>query len=221
MSEDNRTAHLLFTGGPPWDPNDPCSTDYVGVGEVRNDVLEVAVIETVSGGEGWPEPPPGAPLIACNAIGYPHTLDLALSEPFTGSTVRDLSGEVFFVSAPGGLVELAGLPDGWALRSEGDVEDSPTGRWQRQYVSSDAPTAEDNRGVLDFYQAFGGPVMVSGGDERRSVEIGATTGTLYRQPLSGELVLTWDLDGTGLALVAHEADFTQAALIELAESAAP
>jgi hypothetical protein len=63
--------------------------------------------------------------------------------------------------------------------------------------------------------------MVSGGDERRSVEIGATTGTLYRQPLSGELVLTWDLDGTGLALVAHEADFTQAALIELAESAAP
>jgi hypothetical protein len=219
MSEDQRTAHLSFTGGPPWDPNDPCATDYVAVGDVRDDVLEVAVIETVSSGEGWPEPPPDAPLLACNAMGHPHSVRLALPEAFTGSTVRDLSGQVFFVSVPDGLVALAGLPDGWALRSEGDVEGSPTGRWQRQYVSSDGPSWEDNRGVLDLYQAFGGPVMVSGGDEQQSVAIGPTTGTLYRELPSGELVLTWELDGTALAIVANESDFTPAALIELAASA--
>lgn len=221
MSPDMRTAHVSFTGGPSWDPNDPCATDYVAVGEVRDHVLEVVVIETVSSGEGWPEPAPGAPLVACDAMGHPHTLELDLAEPFIGSTVRDLSGQVFFVSVPDGLVELAGLPDGWTLRSENDVDGSPTGRWQRQYVSPGAQTGEDNRGILDFYQAFGGPVNVSGGDEQLPVRIGAATGTLYRQPLSGELVLTWDLHGTGLALVAHEADFTDAALIELAASAVP
>ena len=219
LSEDKRTAHLSFTGGPPWDPNDPCSTDYVAEGEIRDDILEVAVIETVSSGEGWPAQPAGAIPVACNAAGYAHVLDLALAEPFTGSQVHDVSGQVLLVAVPDGLVVLTGLPDGWTLQSENDVGESPTGRWQRHYVSSDAGQGEDNRGVLDLYQAFGGPVMVSGGDEQRSVEIGAATGTLYRQPLSGELVLTWDLHGTGLALVANEVDFTPAALIELAESA--
>jgi hypothetical protein len=220
LSEDERTVRLRFTGGPPFDRDDPCSTDYVAVGEVRDGVLEIAVIETVSSGELLPQQPNDDGVL-CDAMGHPRTLEIELAEPFLGSTVRDLSGNVRFLSAPEGLVELAGLPDGWTLRSENDVGGSPTGRWQRHYAPSDDEPGEGSRGALDFYQAFGGPVNVSGGDEQRSVQVGAATGTLYRQAPSGELVLVWDLDGTGLALVANEADFPEDVLIDLAASAVP
>jgi hypothetical protein len=222
LRDDKRTVRLGFTGGPPFDPDDPCSTDYVAVGEVRDEVLEIAVIETVSSGELLPEQLDDEGVqIACDAIGHARTLELELAEPFLGSTVQDLSGHVMFLSAPDGLVDLAGLPDGWTLRSENDVEESPTGRWQRRYAKSDDPPGDGNHGVLDLYQAFGGPVNVSGGEEQRSVEVGPRTGTLYRHAPSGELVLAWDLDGTGLALVANEADFPEDELIDLASSAVP
>jgi hypothetical protein len=222
QNDDKRTVHLSFTGGPPFDLADACSTDYVAVGEVRDDVLEVAVIETVTMGEGMPEQSVDAvPLIVCPAVGHPWTLELELDAPFLGSTVRDLAGYVLFVSAPDGLVELAGLPPDWTLRSENDVEESPTGRWRRRYAPSEDAQGEGNRGALDLYQAFGGPVNVSGGEEQRSVEVGGATGTLFRQAPPGELVLVWTLDGIRLALVANEADFPEAALIELAESAVP
>ena len=221
LSADKRTVTVRFTGGKPYHPDEPCSTDYTGVGVVRDNVLEISVIETVSQFEGVPEQrPDGGPLVGCTAEGHPRTVGLQLPEPFLGSKVLDLTGYTRFLSAPDGLVELAGLPAAWTLRSENDVGESPTGRWQRHYAPSDQPPGEDGRGALDLFQAFGGPVNVTGGEETRSVQVGDAVGTLYRQPASGELVLTWDLDGIGLALVAHEHDFAPEALIELAASAA-
>lgn len=220
LSPDKRAVTLDFTGGKPFDPNDPCSTDYVAVGEVRDDILEVAAIETVSSGEMLPEQP--ADGIFCTAEGHARTVVLQLPEPFLGSTVHDLAGYVRFLAAPNGLVELTGLPQAWKLRAENDVGGSPTGRWQRRYAPTEDVPSEGTLGVLDFYQAFGGPVSVSGGDEVRSVaigEAGGAIGTLYRQGESGELVLTWDVEGTSLALVADERDFPAAALIALAASA--
>ena len=116
MSQDKLTAVISFTGGPPFDPNDPCSTDYVAIGNHRDDVLEVAVIETVTSGEGIAEQPVGGIPVACDAMGHARTVTLELDAPFLGSTVRDLSGQVLFLAAPDGLVELRGLPDGWTLQ---------------------------------------------------------------------------------------------------------
>ena len=109
------------------------------------------------------------------------------------------------------------LPAAWDQTSEGDVEDSPTGRWRRTYTLDGA--GEGPGGRLDLYQSFGAPVDVTGGEEQSTVTVNGADATLYRNAASGELVLVWSLGEDGLALVANEADFTPEALVSLADSA--
>jgi hypothetical protein len=124
---------------------------------------------------------------------------------------------VHLLRAPDRLAQLTALPATWLQTSEGDVQDSPTGRWRRTYTQEGAATP--NGATLDLYEAIGGPVEVTGGDDERQVTVNGTDATLYRHATSGELVLVWSLGGDGLALVANEKDFTESALIALAESA--
>jgi hypothetical protein len=152
-------------------------------------------------------------------VGHSWKLDVQLPEPFLGSTVRDRGGGVLFVARPDGLAELTGLPKGWALRSEADVEESPTGRWRRTY--SEDPTLTAPRDVVEFYQSFDGPVNVTGGDSGTQVMVGGKPATLYRWPPEGELVLVWTLGPDGFALVAYEQTFSAEDLIKLAESVVP
>ncbi len=133
--------------------------------------------------------------------------------------MEDLAGYVHFVRPPDGLAELTGLPGDWQLRSQHDVEESPTGRWLRVYAPTADPALDGSKGHVDFYQAFGGAANVSGGDEHRDVTVNGKPALLYRNPPDGELVLVWLLEGNGMALVANEADFSADALIKLAESA--
>jgi hypothetical protein len=142
-----------------------------------------------------------------------------LAQPFLGARVRDLAGGTNFVRRPAGLVDLHGLPASWLLRSEGDVEGSPTGRWLRTYSPLAQPNIATSENKLDFYQAFGGPADVSGGDAEQAVTVNGQIATLYRSSTDGELVLDWTLGTNGLALDANDADFSVAQLIQLAESA--
>lgn len=215
LTEGNRLLTLEFVGGRIFSPLDHCSRAYAGWAEAVGDQLEVAVIDVT---------PPlilpnGATPAACDAMGYGRTVSVRLAEPFLGSRVHDLAGYVHFLRPPEGLVELQGLPAGWLPRAERDVEGSPTGRWQRTYSLVANPDAGTSKGKVDFYQAFGGPVEVTGGEEQRIVTVNGGAATLYRYAPDGELVLVWALGSDDLALVANETDFPVDRLITLAESA--
>jgi hypothetical protein len=211
LSRDGRQIALDFVGARAYSPDDPCSADYAATVTVVDGVLEVGVEESRR-----PAPTEGTD---CDAMGHARSLQVNLDEPFTGSVWRDLNGYVHFLAPPDGLVELAGLPDGWELRAQRDVEDSPTGRWERTY-SPDLSPADATRSVV-LYQSFDGPVNVTGGTEERQVVVNGRPATLYRWPPNGELVLVWRLGNDGLALVAYEQQFSVDELIDLAESASP
>jgi hypothetical protein len=215
LTEGNRLLTLEFVGGKLFSALDHCSRAYAGWAEAVGDQLEVAVIDVTpplilpNGGT-----PPG-----CDAIGYERTVTVHLAEPFVGARVHDLAGYLHFLRAPEGLVTLSGLPAGWLLRSERDVEDSPTGRWQRTYSPVANPDTGTSKGKIDLYQSFGGPVNVTGGDQQGTVTVNGGSATLYRFAPDGELVLVWPLGSDELALVANETDFPIDRLIILAESA--
>lgn len=211
LSKDGRRIKLDFVGGRPYSPNDPCSVDYTAMAAVVEGVLEVGVEES--------RRPAQTEGTACDAMGHARSLQVGLAEPFSGSVWRDLNGYVHFLTPPDGLVELAGLPDGWELRAGRDVEESPTGRWERTY--SPDPSLGDAIQSVVLYQSFDGPANVTGGTEERQVVVNGRPATLYRWPPNGELVLVWRLGNDGLALVAYEQQFSIDELIALAESATP
>jgi hypothetical protein len=211
LSKDGRRINLDFVGGRPYLLDDPCSVDYAATVAVVEGVLEVGVDESRG-----PAPTEGT---GCDSMGYGRSVEVDLDEPFTGSVWRDLTGYVHFLAPPEGLVELAGLPDGWELRAQRDVEESPTGRWERTY-SPDPSLADATKSVV-LYQSFDGPVNVTGGTEEQQVVVSGRPATLYHWPPTGELVLVWRLGNDGLALVAYEQQFSVDELIALAESAAP
>jgi hypothetical protein len=211
LSSDGRRIVLDFVGARAYASDDPCSADYAAKVAVVDGILEVGIEESRR-----PSPTEGT---ACDALGHARILQVNLDEPFTGSVWRDLNGYVHFLAPPDGLVELAGLPTGWALRAQRDVEDSPTGRWERTY-SPDPSLADETRSVV-LFQSFDGPVNVTGGTEERQVVVNGRPATLYRWPPTGELVLVWRLGNDGLALVAYEQEFSIDDLVALAESASP
>ena len=213
LADDDRSMKIWFTGAKPFNPGDPCSADYDARTAVVDGVLEVGVFQS--------RPPRPAVPPPCDAIGIDRTIIVGLDQPFSGIAWRDLFGPyLHFLAPPPGLVELTGLPAGWALVSERDVEESPTGRWARMYGPPDAPPDDETRAVV-LYQSFDGPVGVTGGTEERQVMVDGKPATLYSSPESDELVLAWSLGTDGLAMVAYEPAFTAETLVKLAESARP
>jgi len=149
-------------------------------------------------------------------MGLGRSLRPELDRPFDGSIWRDVSGPyVHFLAAPSGLATFD-VPEGWRLIDEGDLEDSPTGRWQRTYAPrADAPVEQ----TLSIYQSFEGPVNVTGGEETASVTVGGRQGTAYRHVPTGEIVLVWPWGAGELAMSANERVITMSNLIRIAESA--
>ena len=213
LSLDRSAVTVTLVGAKAFDPTDPCSAHYFGwAGEVDG-VLEIKVVNDTPRRAGATEP-------ACDLVGYTRTITIDLARPYTGWRAKDLAGDMHFVSRPPGSVELTTLPAGWILQLERDVEESPTGRWQRTWTQGGSPNVQSSKGKVDLYQAFGGPADVTGGEEIRSVLVNGRGATLYRSARDGELVLVWRLGKDGLALVVNETDFSLAEAIKLAEGAA-
>jgi hypothetical protein len=208
LTTDHRSLAVRFVGGKPYDAADPCSTDYRGLAVEHDGRLQVAVVEVVG------LRPTGS--VLCDAIGYARELTIALDGPFGGNTVYDMAGYTHFLAPPPGLVKVDGLPKGWSLRTSRDVEESPTGRWQRIWSPVADPTKDDPQ--VSLIQAIGGPSDVSGGNETRQVTINGLPATLWRFAPTGELLLTWQFGADGMALVANERDFTQEQFLALAAS---
>ena len=184
FSDDRRQISLRFIGGKDPATGEVCSVEYGAWTNVAGDVLGVGVFAVSM---HTPEPQ-----VECDLIGYGRSVDVELPEPFTGREWHDLAGYRHFLTAP----------DGWPLIGERDVEESPTGRWERTYATS--PDAPPKQSIV-LYQAFDGPVNVTGGSDPLTVDVGGRRAELYTWPLSGELVLLWSFEGHGLALFAYEA----------------
>jgi uncharacterized protein YndB with AHSA1/START domain len=214
LGEDRRTVHLSFIGGPEYSPTDPCSDDYDARAEIVGDTLVVALF-----GVDRPKVPL-PPMAACPGAGYQRSLDIELTEPFTGYRVEDLAGYVHFLSRPEGLIGLS-LPDGWLLREERNISMSPTGRWQRTYSPLARLPAGGIAGRLELYQAFDGSTYVLDGDDRSIVSVNGAPAVLWRSFTEGEFGLQWMHGRDGLAIVASEADFSDEQLIAMAETATP
>jgi hypothetical protein len=201
---------LHFTGGPPYDPNVPCSNAYSGWARPDGDELEAAVVSLT--------PPSNGP---CDLVGSGRTVAVPLAQPFTGSRVRDLAGGAHFVRRPTGALQLHGLPAGWTLRSEGDGNGDGDGQWLQTY--SPAPLTNDRTTLhrLAIYQTFGEPTMISidGYDEGVHVTVNGTSATLHGPVADGELLLVWEIGSNGLAFDANSADFSPLELISLADTA--
>lgn len=223
LSADHRTLSLTYIGGPEGDPLDPCTTDSSAWARADGDVILAAAFTDDHGptparqaadakyGDSW----------GCPLIGHAHTRQVVLPEPFEGALVRDLAGGGHLVGRPSGLVDIGPLPGGWTPGREEELPGGSAPRWRRTWTR---PAAEGSRrppATLELIQAFGGPADVGGGDEHDTVTVNGGPARLFREPETGELVLTWRLGPDGLALVAHEQDLPLDELIRLAESARP
>lgn len=211
LADDRRSVRVDFTGSSEFDPDNPCSNAYEGTAEIVGDELEIGIYTQQ-------HPKPLAPGTACDAMGHPRTLRLELDQPFTGTVVRDLAGQVFLLEPPAGLAEIGALPEGWELRREGNVLETTTARWQRTWSPDPDPSPGQGDSMLTLIQAFGGPLNTTGGDVQRTVEVNGAPATLSLHPPVGEMVLVWSLGDDELALVGNLADFSEAEFIELAES---
>ena len=211
LSEDGWMLTLTFVGGREYNPRDPCSSHYFGWAHERDGFLEAKIVDDT------PPFPNADPNIGCDAMGHGRVVTIDLDSPYRGFRVDDLAGSVHFLRRPDGLAEFA-TPPGWVLVRESDVQESPTGRWLREWTRGEEPRNGPSIGKIALYQSFGGPAGVSGGEEVSSVRVNGADAVLYRAALDVELVLVGMVGKDGMALVVNEADFPMERAIELAES---
>ena len=93
LSDDRRSVRLDFVGGPEFAPDNPCSVAYQATARVVGDELEVAVFP-----EQHPMPLPEGH--GCSDAGHSRTVVVSLDEPFGGTRVRDLAGQVIRLAPP-------------------------------------------------------------------------------------------------------------------------
>lgn len=205
IRDGGRGIHLAFTGWRPFEANNPCTARYAAATADVDGVLHIGLREIR---------PPGPR--NCDTVGFGRTLDVDLDAPFRGAAWLDRYGPTLhFLSTPPGLAEID-VPDGWRLVAESDEGNGPNGRWSRTYAPFAGATVEQ---TLQIFQAFDAPADVTGGTESLTVEVAGQSSVLYRFPPTGELVLVYEFDGDGLALVADEQMFSIAELVAIAESA--
>jgi hypothetical protein len=212
FSSDLGSIEVDFYGAPELDLQNPCSKAYRGVARIAGDELAIGI---------FPEPFPGEVPddLVCTGEGHRRSLEIELPAPFGGWRIRDLSGQVFFLKEPPGLVEIAALPDGWVQHDGESLSGSPTGRWSRTYTPAGGmPQPGSSVGQLQLIQAFGAPADVTGGDRQPDVTVNGEPAAFYLWPPAGEMVLVWTVGDDGVALVGNLADFSQEAFVALAES---
>jgi hypothetical protein len=214
LADDRLSVRVDFVGGPEFDLDDPCSNAYEWSAEIVGEELQIGVFPI-------PHPEPVPEGVGCELMGHPRTLTLRLEEPFTGSTIRDLTGQVVvFMEPPKRLAQIGPLPPGWELRREGDLVGSATRTWERVWSPDADPWEAEGDPMLTLYQAFGGPLGGDppGGEVQPGVAVNDRHATLYLHRPTGAMTLIWSLGADELELDGYRADFTKAEFIEVAES---
>ncbi|MBT8194293.1 MAG: hypothetical protein HKO63_10060 [Acidimicrobiia bacterium] len=214
LSADRTTLEVGFVGGAPYDPDNPCSTNYEATSEWLGDVLEVGVVKTKGMGHGVGF---GNQSLACPAMGYFRTETIDLDEPFDGSEIRDANGEHRRLFRTGNeLATLTGLPSGWEVQVQSESPETRGGGWIKVYGPYDDPSQQ-----VVFVQAFDGYPHIwraFTGDERITVD--GVDGRLFHTP-NGHQGIWWKPGTEGYALYAFEDVFTLEELLALAETVQP
>lgn len=214
LSADRTSLEVGFIGGPVYDADDPCSTDYEATSEWRDDVLEVGVVKTKGMGHGIGF---GNHSLTCTAMGYGRTIVLELDEPFDGSEIRDANGEHRRLFRTGDeLATLTGLPSGWEVQVQSESPETRGGGWIKVYGPYDDPSRQ-----VVFVQAFDGYPHIwraFTGEDRTTVD--GVDGRLFHTP-NGRQGIWWKPGTEGYALYAFEDVFTLEELLALAETVEP
>jgi hypothetical protein len=211
IADDGRSVEVGFTGGKEFDLDDPCSVAYEASAEVNGDALMIGIFAKPHPGrlpEGW----------ACDAMGYGRTVVIPLDEPFDGTTVRDLTGQVLFLGPPAGLAEITGLPEGWELRRAGNAGDGPTPLWSRVFSPVKDPWPANGDSLVELIQALGGPLGGDPANDLQAVEVNGTIAAYSFHRPTGHMELMWTLGPDELSLSGYRRDFSKEAFIDLAES---
>ena len=219
LSQDKLKVTITFVGGPPYLPSDPCSADYEPWVATRGDTLDVVVAEILREHTVTSQ--------TCPAIGIEHVYHLALAAPFVGTTVKGLGGGTFYVVPPAGLALASRLPRGWTLQRSFEQDPGPPPIWVQVYAATtvaDGPI--EGPGSLVLYEAFGligewSDVRAEKARERGAtqlpVHVNGAPEVLWQDGASGELLLSWTLDGASFGLVGNTADMTADQLVSIAE----
>lgn len=224
LSTDMQTLTIGFVGGPPYLASDPCSTAYQPWLVERGEVMDVTVVQV----EREHSPTLGQNQV-CTSEGHFYTFRLALSSPFTGTTVNDLTGGSLFVASPPGVATANQMPAGWKLRRSFEQEPGPPPIWVEIYAPSEVAASGpyEGPGQLVLYQAFGliGEWSDTRAEKARErgatpivVSVNGTTQTLWQDGASGELDLSWTLGGDSFGLVGNTADMTADELVRIADT---
>lgn len=218
LSADGVSVQVDFTGAAPggtFDPSQPCSVGYEATAAVVDGELHIGLYVL----RGTGRAPAPSRLIGCTQVGYARSLDLALATPFSGSVVRDLAGQIFWLEPPPWLGVVDALPDGWELREQGNVR-GMTPRWERTWSPVEDPNSIEGDPLITLIQSHGGPISVEGGSEQVAVEVHGTSAILSIDPYpyGTELLLIWSIGDDEFALVGYAHDFSRRAFIDIAES---
>lgn len=219
FSDDRRSVEVEFRGRPEFDPQDPCSAAYRGTTAVVGDRLEVGVYA-----EQHLLPIPTG--LECDEARDPETgaiqhrtLTLQLTEPFNGSEFHDLSGQVILLEPPDDMAVIGDLPEDWRPQQESSYGGSMTPHWLRLY----SPTPggwENNEGLLEITEGFGGPVEhfeLFEPDQVETVVINGQDAT-FSTYSGGRIQVEWSIGDDGLLMSGNLTDFNQEEFIALAES---
>jgi hypothetical protein len=208
LDADHRTLHLQFIGAAPYQAGDPCSAAYTAKTEVVGDELQVAVYQLRN-------PYQSATPVPCLAIGVIRHLVVTLAQPFDGLVANDLSGDVYFLRPPPTLARITGLPAGWVLIHQGNLPGSSR-LWLRAWSPTPGWPPAEGASVVMLTQCFGQPVNCSGGQNPEPVTVNGSPAVLFEY--AGDLTITWQLGGDGMALEGNLRDFSKAAFVALASS---
>jgi hypothetical protein len=223
LSADQRILTITFVGGKAYLASDPCSEDYEPWVALVDDELDVTVINVER-----PDQATLGPNIGCTLEGYGHTYHLTLSAAFTGTTVRDQTGGILFVTTPPGAMIASDVPTGWSVQRSFEQEPGPPPIWVEVYAATpvgDQPFEGPGRLVL--YEAFGASgewrdTRAEKSRERGGVRVAVTmngaSATVWSDAASGELLLAWTLGGHSVGLVGNSSDMTPEQLVTYAES---
>lgn len=201
-SVDGTAVVLVFTGGPEFDPTDPCSFDY------RADISESAASVTI-GLLAIRPPVPSDGEVACAALGHPRRLQVQLAGPLAGRPlIERTSGSARPVFDGSTLLEPAWVPEGWTFRGEGvayplaDVSQAWSRGWGPEGADPFAcsPALSVVQGTASAIEQL--PDVMGGGTELGRHDIAGATAVHTRNAERFAERLTWMTGDTAVAVLA-------------------
>jgi hypothetical protein len=218
ISTDRTTLTVSFSGGPAFDPVDPCSFHYVPWVATQGDALILDIEEQPSGVAA-------SPGFACPLDAFEHTYRVILPAPFLGTSVDGIP------LVPPEPMATLDPPPGWSAQLSFRQDPGPPLVWARTYGPE--PVADFGltgllAGPLDLYEAFpsssdllNDSAEASNGAKPIPVTVAGGRRTLWlRTDLSagGRYLVTWSQDGRDLAISADATALSANQVVELANS---